>query len=153
MQSEMKYRISLKQSEKADGSRIFYYLCIVCGVVILIFICVCKIWKLSLTEIVPGYCVLLEYTGYYCAGCGGTRSVMALFQGDFISCFKYHPGVFYMAGLYLAVIVSHTLNIITGNKVKAMRVRPIYFYILIAVILVQWILKDVLIWLYNIHII
>lgn len=144
---------SLLEQSKPDASRIFYYVCIACSAVALIVFLTCRIWNVSLVDVIPGQCILLKYTGYYCAGCGGTRSVMALVHGDFISCFKYHPAVFYTVVLFGMIIVSHTLSILTNNRIKAMKVRPIYFYILIAVILIQWIVKDALIWLYDIHII
>ena len=36
-------------------------------------------------------CVFHLYSGYYCPGCGGTRSVIALLHGDITRSFIYHP--------------------------------------------------------------
>lgn len=33
-------------------------------------------------------CPLYDYTGLYCAGCGGTRGVSALLHGNLIECFR-----------------------------------------------------------------
>lgn len=48
-------------------------------------------------------CVILETTGYYCAGCGGQRMISALLEGDLLGAFRYNPFLFVflpLAGLY-----------------------------------------------------
>lgn len=39
-------------------------------------------------------CLILETTGYYCAGCGGQRMISALLQGDFSGAFRQNPFLF-----------------------------------------------------------
>lgn len=75
--------------------------------------------------------------------------MFCLLQGDWFTSFLYHPAVPYTAVMLGIYMISHTLNIFTKGKVKAMLFRPIYFYILIAVILIQWIVKDAAILLYG----
>lgn len=36
-------------------------------------------------------CPLHRLTGLYCAGCGGTRAIRALFHGDVAACFRLNP--------------------------------------------------------------
>jgi hypothetical protein len=100
---------------------------------------------ISITEVNPYPCSLYSIVGLYCPGCGGTRAVYYLLHGQFIKSFLYHPVVPYTAVLVGCYIVSHTLNILSKGRVKAMLFRPIYFYIMIAVIILQWVIKDVFI--------
>lgn len=39
-------------------------------------------------------CLILQRTGFYCAGCGGQRMAFALLRGDFASAFRYNPFLF-----------------------------------------------------------
>ena len=90
---------------------------------------------------------------FYCPGCGGTRAVEYLLKGHLIKSFIYHPVVPYTALLVICYIISHTLNIFSKGKIKAMLFRPIYFYIMIAIILLQCIIKNLLIIIKGIYII
>ena len=51
--------------------------------------------KLIVSRGVP--CILNLYTGYYCPGCGNTRSVMALLRGDIIASLRYNPAIIMLA--------------------------------------------------------
>ena len=62
-------------------------------------------------------CIFHLVTGYYCPGCGGTRSVIALLHGHFIRSFIYHPIVLYVAG---AVIYLLYQKIKPGHPQKDM---------------------------------
>lgn len=76
-----------------------------------------------------------------------------LLHGHFIDSMIFHPGVMYTAVWLTCYLVSHTLNLITKGKCRAMAFRAVYFYILIGVIVVQWIFKNALILTKGIYII
>lgn len=42
-------------------------------------------------------CLFHLVTGFYCPGCGGTRAVRLLLQGNIARSFQYHPFVPYVA--------------------------------------------------------
>lgn len=130
-------------------SRNCYYVCLGICVILGIAYLVLSVLGIPITEINPYPCSLYTLMGLYCPGCGGTRSVLFLMQGDWLTSFLYHPAVPYTAVLVGVYLISHTLNIFTKGKVKAMLFRPVYFYILIAIILIQWIVKDAAIILYG----
>lgn len=108
---------------------------------------------LPITKIYPYPCILYSTMHLYCPGCGGTRAVEYLLKGDWIQSFVYHPVVPYTALLVGSYIISHTLNIFSRGKIKAMLFRPIYFYIMIAIILLQCMIKNLLVFTMGIHII
>lgn len=123
-------------------SRNCYYvcagLCIVFGIGYLIM----SILHISITELSPLPCMFYSAAGLYCPGCGGMRAVDCLLHGQLFQSFVYHPVVPYTGVLVLCYLFSHTLNILTKGRMKAMMFRPIYFYIMIGIILVNWIVKD-----------
>lgn len=61
-------------------------------------------------------CLFHLFTGYYCPGCGGTRSALALFHGQIVKSIVYHPVVPYGAGLFLWALVSNTVEILSHGK-------------------------------------
>ena len=124
-------------------SRHCYYAGLGIGFLGIICILVISAMHIPVMEKLPG-CVLYTATGIYCPGCGGTRSVYALLRGDIIKSLYYHPFVFYMAVYYLPYEVSHTLDLITRGKVRGLYFCPPYFYIGAALIVVQWIIKNIL---------
>lgn len=91
-------------------------------------------------------CVFHRLSGLYCPGCGGTRAVKALLDGQFIACFLYHPFVLYCAVLYLAFMASHTLEMIPAKKpiIRGLKFKITYVYVGIIVILLQWMIKNLL---------
>ena len=98
-------------------------------------------------EIVPQYprpCPFLELTGLCCPGCGGTRALRALLHGRIGESLRLHPAVVPAALLYLGYMASQTLWRIRGGKGKLMIWNDLYLYALLAVILLQWIVKNII---------
>lgn len=87
-------------------------------------------------------CLFHLITGLYCPGCGGTRAVKYLLDGNIGKSIQYHPLVFYM------VLVAALEGLGLGVETLAKRPRPhyrrceIWLYIGIAVILVNWGVKN-----------
>lgn len=102
-------------------------------------------------------CLFHQMSGLYCPGCGATRAVQSLLEGHFISCFFYHPFVFYCFVLYVLFMGSHTLEQVqrkwhhapkkSPHKsffVRGLDFKVVYVYLGILIILVQWIAKNTL---------
>lgn len=90
-------------------------------------------------------CIFRELTGYYCPGCGGTRACAALLKGKIVESFLYHPVVVYTAAVYVWYMISHTIEYLSKGKLAAgLRYRDLYLYIAAAIILVQWVVRNLL---------
>ncbi len=133
----------MKDNDLLCLSRKCYYVCVGTTIVFLIAWFTLQAFNISLTSIGPRPCVWYVAYGLYCPGCGGTRAVVSLMQGEFLRSFLYHPAVPYTVILVLMYMISHTLNLITRGKMKAMLFRGIYLYSILAVIIIQCIVKNV----------
>lgn len=65
-------------------------------------------------------CIFPEYFHLYCAGCGGTRAVRYLIEGDLIRSFLAHPIILYLLILY---IQAFCISIYTVFIKKDMKLR------------------------------
>ena len=93
-------------------------------------------------EMIP--CVVYSLTGYYCPGCGGTRSVVALLHGNFIKCIVNFPMVAYCAVVYGWFMISHTVEKLSRQKIPVgMKYHHGWIYISLVVLIAHWILKNV----------
>jgi hypothetical protein len=130
-------------------SRCCYYVGLGLGGIALVLIFIVKYSGVDILHIFPP-CEFFTTTSYYCFGCGGTRAVKALLSGHILDSFHYHPFVIYTAGVYLLYMITHTLNLITDGKIKAMIFRPGYFYFGAVLIIGQCLIKNFLLWKYDI---
>ncbi len=115
----------------------------VTGIALLIFI------PLNPSYIVP-QCQFNMLTGLYCPGCGGTRAAIAFFSGHWLKSFLYHPFVPYCGILYIAFMVKGTLAVLAKEKFQYMKFRNGYIFFGIAILLIQFAVKNVLLLVYGI---
>lgn len=114
-------------------------------IVPIIFIIVCvsliviKLCNINLANEIPFDCFIYGKYGIYCAGCGGTRAVMELLNGNIFASIKYHPAVVYSAGLMIYIMFEYIRSIVKKTELV---ISPVPFYLLIGVIILQWFLKD-----------
>lgn len=96
-------------------------------------------------------CAFETVTGLYCPGCGGTRSVIALFRGKFIRSLRFHPAVPYFFAVYVVFMVKMFLLKHFGiGKEHGGRIL-VFIYIGLGIIFIQWVVKLVLLLVYGIH--
>ena len=94
-------------------------------------------------------CAFLTLTHLYCPGCGGTRAVRALLSGHIIKSFIYHPFVPYCVIMWLVYEGSHLLEILHVPGVKGMKFREAYAYVGIGILLCNWIIKNIMLFVIN----
>ena len=87
--------------------------------------------------IIPGMpCIIHSVLHIYCPGCGGTRAVLALLQGQFLESLVYNPAV--LLGILL-VLYYETGAIITlvkknGKCYFDYKCRVVYAYLIMIVL-------------------
>lgn len=79
-------------------------------------------------------CLLHSLTGFFCPGCGGTRSVVALVQGRFLVCAVDYPLVAYSVFMYMWFMISQTIERISRGKIP-LGMKWHNYYILIGVVI------------------
>lgn len=95
-------------------------------------------------------CVFRAAFGLYCPGCGGTRAIQALVRGNIPAALYYHLPAVYGVALYVVYFVSQTLMRISRGRIRGMRFRPIYLYVMVGLIVVNFIVKNVMLAVFHI---
>ena len=85
---------------------------------------------ISLTRWLGGFgyrCGVLEFSGFYCPGCGGTRCAHALSRGNLLQAWGHNPlltiGAFTFALICLYLIIRITLLGKTAPPIPDIRLR------------------------------
>ena len=81
-------------------------------------------------------CPFKQYTGIDCPGCGLQRSVLALFQGDFLASFKFYPATVPL----ILLLVFTAIHLKYELKNGAFFIKILYIGITI-IILINYIYK------------
>jgi len=90
--------------------------------------------KLKRFFILP--CVFHMFTGYYCCGCGGTRSFFYLLKGDILQSIRYNPIV--VSGIILLIL--KWLEMITDKKIIPR--NGIFWYTVMGIFLLFYIIRN-----------
>lgn len=135
---------------KKDEKKLYWILVgiLLIGSIIYLFFRYCD-WTIQLPA-----CAMLRFTGYYCPGCGGTRAFISLIHGRIKDSIYFHPIVPYGAAIGLWYIISHTIEYLSRGRCRiGMRYRDLYLYLAVALILMNWILKNIYWLLFDVRLI
>lgn len=90
-----------------------------------------------------GPCMVHLLTGFYCPGCGGTRAVYALLQGQFVRSLVLHPIVPYTAVIGGWFMFSQTVERLSRGRLKiALHFRDVYLWTALGLILLNVLVKN-----------
>jgi len=89
----------------------------------------------------PFPCPFYGVLGIPCLGCGATRALRALAAGRLRESLAWHPAVAFFAAEAAVFMISQTIGRISRGKVRMLSFNDAYIYALLAVILLQWIVK------------
>ena len=98
---------------------------------VLLMLFMCRERFMRLAELMPE-CSVYKYTGYYCPGCGNTRSVRALMHGDILLALRNNPTLPF-CGLIGLLGYAEFLIGFSGRNIKLVP-RKLWFWILVAVL-------------------
>ena len=94
-------------------------------------------------EVFLVFCVFHSVTGFYCPGCGGTRAVAVLLEGNVFASVCYHPIVAYAAGFYVWFMASHAAERLSGCRLKVgLLFRSWYLYVALAIVVLNFFVKN-----------
>lgn len=88
-------------------------------------------------------CVFHTLTGYFCPGCGGTRSLKALLSGQFLVCVVDFPMIMYAAVIYTWFMISQTIDRISRHRIPiGMKYRHAWVYASLVIVIIHFIVKN-----------
>lgn len=99
---------------------------------------------LNKRQLLPGFCVFSVLFGAYCPGCGGTRALLALFQGRLLLSLWYHPLVPYTAVLYAGFMLTNGLHKMGVKRVRGWRFHNWYLWAGAGILAANFLFKNIL---------
>lgn len=140
--------MDVKRIKRQTTEDLLYYMGIVSIGVMCLVVLIAKRYSAILQKFsLP--CAFRLATGFYCPGCGGTRAVKFFLSGHMIKSFIYHPLIPYLGiggGIFM---VSQTASRVTRGKIRGMKFRNWYVYMMGIVILVQFFIKNFVLYFWN----
>ena len=102
--------------------RLIFFLVAFNSSILLISLLYNLVFEEKMLEVFRSGCVFLNLFGYYCPGCGGSRSLNALLNFNIIKSFIYYPASPYTALLILDLDIRALISVIKNeNFVKGFR--------------------------------
>jgi hypothetical protein len=121
-------------------SRLLQFIVIAVPLIIIALVTLLNNFIIYLGTILP-QCPFYKLTGYYCPGCGNTRSVIHLMKGDIIGSLRYN-----IAPITLIIILSLLyLELVTYifGRYKRILTRSSYFWFtVLGLALVYYIVRN-----------
>ena len=87
-------------------------------------------------------CLFRALTGYLCPGCGTLRALHQLLNGNVAAAFRLNPLTMLLLPYLGYAGTSSALEIVFGRALPRVFIRPAYIWMLLAVILLFWILRN-----------
>ncbi len=95
---------------------------------------------LSLSKYFPE-CWILKLTGFYCPGCGNTRSVRALLRGDIIASLRSNIAIPLILVLLFLLYIEFLFDI-CGKKVRLLPRKLSFWMVLLFVMFVYYAVRN-----------
>lgn len=118
-------------------------------VLILIFICTI-IYLYFFNNINIFSCSIYNHFGIYCPGCGCTRAFNELIHLNILKSVYYNPAVLYGVSMSILYVFTQTIDRILKREKHIMPYSNLYLYIGIAILIINWIVRNILLFSFNI---
>lgn len=134
--------IALVRKKLLTVEDIFFYI----GNMVILIIMIVWPWFLRHQNDFVWGCIFNRLTGFCCPSCGGTRAFNAMLHGHFLQSLRYHPIVLYFSVIFTWFMVSWYIEKLSRGHIRiGMKYRDIYVFVGIALLVLNFIIKNILI--------
>jgi hypothetical protein len=88
-------------------------------------------------------CIFHSLTGLYCPGCGMTRAMHTLLNGNFIKAFWYNPLFFTFLPLFIYMGAVQLKALIRTGKTKVIKLPYQLIILIVTMVFLFWILRNI----------
>lgn len=90
---------------------------------------------------VLGKCIFHEVTGFYCTGCGNTRSVKALMRGDILLSIRNNPAIVFLTAA-LGLLYCEAALDLAGKRVKLLPRKAWLWWTIFVLFIIFYIVRN-----------
>lgn len=116
-------------------------LIIVIGAPIILIIALIFKEQVFAMSAVLGKCIFHEVTGFYCTGCGNTRSVKALMRGDILLSVRNNPAIVFLT-VALGLLYCEVALDVIGKRVKLLPRKAWLWWTVFALFIIFYIVRN-----------
>lgn len=129
------------ETEKKDWTYIGVFTATLVIILIVVF------YMIYINKFIPiPECVVYKTFGIYCPGCGATRAVYSLYNGEILKSIYYNPIILYLVVIDLWYLITEGIAKILKkeNKFFVKNIK-IYLYLALIILIINWGIKLIMI--------
>lgn len=88
-------------------------------------------------------CVFYSATGLYCPGCGMTRAMHALLNGELLKAVNFNPLFFLFLPLFLYMVIVQIKSLIKTGKITNIRINYQLMRLILLIVILFWVLRNI----------
>ena len=117
------------------------YICVFIFTVFVVFFAMVYIRCFDKIITIPE-CAVFKNIGIYCPGCGATRAVYSLYNGDVLKSIYYNPIIMYILIVLLLYLITEGISKIIKKENKCiLKDVNLYVYCGLVILLINWVIK------------